>query len=90
MDEMAESIQKQRHDAWKKKFKEKIGRDSLSSRQDYIVAGNIFDLLDDLRVQTNLKQPSFQKDQQTTTNDVCLYPLIRYPPAALHLKRFMT
>ncbi len=89
MEEMAVSLKRQRVNAWKKKFKEKIGRDHLSSIKGYVVAGNIFDVLDDLWMRPEEIQISNTDKQPKNKHDVFLYQMIRYPPASPQKRRFI-
>lgn len=82
------SLQRQRMNAWKKNFKEKIGRDQLSSIKGFVVAGSIFDVLDDLWIQTETIRLNSKDNGAKNKHDVFLYRMILYPPTTLQKKRF--
>lgn len=88
MEEMAVTLKRQRSNAWKKTFKEKIGRDHLSSINGYVVAGSIFDVLDDLRIRPQVIHTNSNTNQLKNKHDVYLYHMIRYPPVSHHKNRF--
>ncbi len=82
------SLRRQRLNAWKKNFREKIGRDQLSSIKGFVVAGSIFDVLDDLWIRTETIRLSSKDDGTKNKHDVFLYQMIRYPPTTPQKKRF--
>jgi hypothetical protein len=67
-----------RAEAWKKQFKEKIGRDHLTSMKGFVVAGGIFDILEDLWVTV----PSSEILERIVNpqSSIYVYQLCRYPP----------
>lgn len=73
-------LKRKRLEAWKKNFKQKIGRDHLSSINNYIVAGSILDVLDHLLSQMAEKRKPMKDQKNKIKNDVVFYQMIRYPP----------
>jgi hypothetical protein len=85
MEEREINTRRERVEAWKKNMKEKLGRDHLSSIQGYVVAGCIFDILDEIWDKQELKIIQLLEEQQKNHYNVYVYGLLRYPP--LHRDR---
>ena len=89
MEEREQKRQLNRREAWRRRFSEKIGRDHFSSIQGFVVAGPIFDILDDIDYRDWQKRMKQTEDQMKQRYNVVVYRLLRYPPQLTDRKRFV-
>ncbi|HER45737.1 MAG TPA: hypothetical protein ENO12_02865 [Thermoplasmatales archaeon] len=88
MEERDNTLKTERMEAWKRKFKERIGREHFSQVQGFVVAGSIFDVLDDLGYNQQKTKTSLT-DQIKHHYNVYVYRSLRYPPQSSNKKRFL-
>jgi hypothetical protein len=89
MVEMERLVKQVRAEAWKRIFQERIGRDHLSRINGFVVAGSIFDVLDDLDVNQEKKIKTSWEDRMKRHYNVYVYRVLRYPPHSSERKRFV-
>ncbi len=87
---MDRSMKKTRIDAWKKRFKETIGRDHFSSIEGFVVAGSIFDLINELENKGEQKRKAKLEEHMKHHYNVYVYRLLRIPSHSAEKKRFIT
>ncbi|KYK21925.1 hypothetical protein AYK25_02940 [Thermoplasmatales archaeon SM1-50] len=80
MEERDNTIKTERIKAWKRKFKEKIGREHLSSVKGFVIAGAIFDVLDEFGLIEEKKIKRFLEERVKQHYNVYVYRTLRYPP----------
>ena len=84
------SIRAERVKALKKKFLEKLGRDHISTSKNFIVAGCVLDIIDEIWDRNERKIVKARDEFIKRHYNVYVYQILRYPPELIEKKRFVT
>lgn len=87
MEERDNPLKTERINAWKRKFKERIGRERFSLINGFVVAGSIFDILDELGYKEDKKIKILLEEHMKQHYNVYVYRTLRYPPQSTQKKR---
>jgi len=71
---------KDRKDAWKEIYKKTIGRDHFSPVDDFVVAGFIWEVIDDINKWDEVKRIRDREEQIKQHYNVYVYRVMPYPP----------
>jgi hypothetical protein len=88
IEEMTLDVTTERKKAWKERIKEKLGRESVSSVKDYVVAGCILDIIDDIWRNDDIRFFQEGENRNRQQYNVFVYQTIRYPPHSRDKKGF--
>jgi hypothetical protein len=83
------SVRVERVRAWKKNFLEKIGRDHISTSKNFIVAGCILDIIDEIWDRNERKIAKAREEFIKRHYNVYVYQMLPYPPDYTEKKRFI-
>jgi len=73
-----------------KKILEKLGRDHISTSKNFIVAGCVLDIIDEIWDRNERKIVKARDEFIKRHYNVYVYQILRYPPELIEKKRFVT
>jgi hypothetical protein len=79
-------VKRDRKEAWKKRFKEKLGREYISPVKGFVVAGCILDVIDDIWSNDEGKRIRDREELVKQHYNVYVYRILPYPPQSMDKK----